>query len=96
MMDAEFIAELRDWAEQARAAFEGRAETAWSNNDPEAAEVAALTARTFADFRMLTRRQLTAERARLEGIIWEEQDGPGEIAARRALAAFDAATKGGE
>jgi hypothetical protein len=65
MMDTEFLAELRDWAEQAHVAFEGRAETAWSNNDPEAAEVASLAARTFADLRTLTSRQLAVEHDRM-------------------------------
>ena len=95
-MDASFLAELRDWSEHARVAFEFRAETAWLSQDDEAGEVAALAARTFADLRTLCGRQIGAEEARLVAAVEEEQDGPGEVAARRALANFDAVTKGDE
>lgn len=65
MTDAAFLTELRDWADQAREAFDFQAEIAWHAGEHRAAEVANVAARTFADLRTICGRQVASERARL-------------------------------
>lgn len=89
VMDANFLTGLRAVAEQFSDALADRASLARDADSYQAAEVADIAAGAFLALAELASKRLVAA-------VEEEQDGPGEIAARRALTQFDTATKGGE
>ena len=93
MMDVEFLTELRRWARESVAEFEQLFRATGPTADSGLVNA---SYRRYNALSAVLDARLAAERARLVAAVEEEQDGPGEVAARRAMANFDAATKGGE
>ena len=93
MMDTAFLAELRRWARESAAEFEQLFRATGPTADSGLVNA---SYRRYNALAALLDARLAAERARLVAAIKDEQDGPGEEAARRALANFDAVTKGDE
>lgn len=96
VIDRDFLAGLHAVATSTAEALEGRASLARDADQYQAAEVADLAANGFRALAELASTHLAAEERRLLAVIEEEQDGPGEDAARRSLQIFRAAMKGGE